>query len=126
MVSPSNLTWHGRAAPLPASLRSKFRPVSVEMPDVGAICELMFLREGFQLAKELASKCRALYEAAPDLMRYSDISKHVWGFRRWARFRHTPRSHTHSPQRPTAIAHCNRPRLERRTLAARSGGEKAP
>ena len=34
-----------------------------------------------QASKELAAKCRALYEAAPDLMRYSDISRHVWGFR---------------------------------------------
>ena len=34
-----------------------------------------------QASTELAAKCRALYEAAPDLMRYSDISRHVWGFR---------------------------------------------
>jgi hypothetical protein len=39
----------GRTVPLPAGLRSKFRPVSVETPDVGAICELVFMREGFQV-----------------------------------------------------------------------------
>lgn len=45
----------GRAE-LPESLKALFRPVSMVVPDLALICEIMLMAEGFQMSKILARK----------------------------------------------------------------------
>jgi hypothetical protein len=51
---PSSLV--GRAE-LPESLKTLFRPVSMVVPDLALICEIMLMAEGFQMSKILSRKC---------------------------------------------------------------------
>lgn len=40
-------------AELPESLKALFRPVSMVVPDLGLICEIMLMAEGFQVRLRL-------------------------------------------------------------------------
>lgn len=51
----------GRAE-LPESLKALFRPVSMVLPDLGLICEIMLMAEGFQSSKLLSRKFVILYK----------------------------------------------------------------
>ena len=62
-----NPGYPGRAE-LPESLKALFRPVSMVVPDLALICEIMLMAEGFQMAKILARKFVILYKLCEDLL----------------------------------------------------------
>jgi dynein heavy chain, axonemal len=47
---------------LPDNLKALFRPVTMIVPDLEQICEIMLLSEGFDTAKMLAKKMTVLYK----------------------------------------------------------------
>jgi dynein heavy chain, axonemal len=49
---------------LPDNLKALFRPVTMIVPDLEQICEIMLLSEGFDTAKVLAKKMTVLYQLA--------------------------------------------------------------
>jgi dynein heavy chain, axonemal len=49
---------------LPDNLKALFRPVTMVVPDLEQICEIMLLSEGFDTAKTLAKKMTVLYQLA--------------------------------------------------------------
>jgi dynein heavy chain len=49
---------------LPDNLKALFRPVTMVVPDLEQICEIMLLSEGFDTAKALAKKMTVLYKLA--------------------------------------------------------------
>ena len=51
--------------PLPQAL---FRPVSMVVPDLALICEIMLMAEGFQMSKMLSRKFVILYKLCEDLL----------------------------------------------------------
>eukprot|EP00741_Cyanophora_paradoxa_P016051 tig00000042_g15496.t1 len=53
---------------LPESLKALFRPVSMIVPDMDLITEIMLLGEGFQQGKLLARKFMILYRLCQDLL----------------------------------------------------------
>lgn len=64
---------------LPESLKALFRPVSMVLPDLGLICEIMLMAEGFQMSKILSRKFVILYKLCEDLL---SKSKHYdWKLR---------------------------------------------
>jgi dynein heavy chain len=68
-----------RLAELPESLKALFRPVSMVVPDLGIICEIMLMAEGFQMSKILSRKFVILYKLCEDLL---SKSKHYdWKLR---------------------------------------------
>ncbi|KAF5834390.1 hypothetical protein DUNSADRAFT_8976 [Dunaliella salina] len=62
-----NPGYPGRAE-LPESLKALFRPVSMVVPDLALICEIMLMAEGFQMSKILARKFVILYKLCEDLL----------------------------------------------------------
>jgi len=62
-----NPGYPGRAE-LPESVKALFRPVSMVVPDLAAICEIMLMAEGFQGAKILSRKFVILYKLCEDLL----------------------------------------------------------
>lgn len=62
-----NPGYPGRAE-LPESLKALFRPVSMVLPDLGLICEIMLMAEGFQMSKILSRKFVILYRLCEDLL----------------------------------------------------------
>lgn len=62
-----NPGYPGRAE-LPESLKALFRPVSMVVPDLGLICEIMLMAEGFQDSKLLSRKFVVLYKLCEDLL----------------------------------------------------------
>jgi dynein heavy chain len=67
------------SAELPESLKALFRPVSMVVPDLGLICEIMLMAEGFQISKILSRKFVILYKLCEDLL---SKSKHYdWKLR---------------------------------------------
>lgn len=62
-----NPGYAGRAE-LPESLKALFRPVSMCVPDLNLIAEIMLLGEGFQQSKLLARKFIILYTLCEDLL----------------------------------------------------------
>lgn len=55
-----------RCCPLP--LQALFRPVSMAVPDLALICEIMLMAEGFQESKLLSRKFIILYKLCEDLL----------------------------------------------------------
>ena len=45
-----------------------FRPVSMVVPDLALICEIMLMAEGFQMSKMLSRKFVILYKLCEDLL----------------------------------------------------------
>eukprot|EP00201_Polytomella_parva_P017476 CAMPEP_0175071536 /NCGR_PEP_ID=MMETSP0052_2-20121109/19298_1 /TAXON_ID=51329 ORGANISM="Polytomella parva, Strain SAG 63-3" /NCGR_SAMPLE_ID=MMETSP0052_2 /ASSEMBLY_ACC=CAM_ASM_000194 /LENGTH=4543 /DNA_ID=CAMNT_0016338719 /DNA_START=12 /DNA_END=13643 /DNA_ORIENTATION=- len=62
-----NPGYPGRAE-LPESLKALFRPVSMVVPDLALICEIMLMAEGFQMSKILSRKFVILYKLCEDLL----------------------------------------------------------
>ena len=62
-----NPGYPGRAE-LPESLKALFRPVSMCVPDLNLICEIMLMAEGFLMSKILARKFVILYKLCEDLL----------------------------------------------------------
>lgn len=62
-----NPGYPGRAE-LPESLKALFRPVSMAVPDLALICEIMLMAEGFQQSKILSRKFIILYKLCEDLL----------------------------------------------------------
>eukprot|EP00232_Nephroselmis_pyriformis_P019075 CAMPEP_0182900652 /NCGR_PEP_ID=MMETSP0034_2-20130328/28990_1 /TAXON_ID=156128 /ORGANISM="Nephroselmis pyriformis, Strain CCMP717" /LENGTH=4527 /DNA_ID=CAMNT_0025034901 /DNA_START=131 /DNA_END=13711 /DNA_ORIENTATION=+ len=62
-----NPGYPGRAE-LPESLKALFRPVSMCVPDLNLICEIMLMAEGFLMSKLLARKFVILYKLCQDLL----------------------------------------------------------
>ncbi len=55
-------------AELPESVKALFRPVSMAIPDLALICEIMLMAEGFQQSKVLSRKFVILYKLCDDLL----------------------------------------------------------
>eukprot|EP00163_Fabomonas_tropica_P031148 TRINITY_DN730_c1_g1_i6.p1 TRINITY_DN730_c1_g1~~TRINITY_DN730_c1_g1_i6.p1 ORF type:complete len:4200 (+),score=1431.71 TRINITY_DN730_c1_g1_i6:1002-12602(+) len=51
---------------LPDNLKALFRPVTMVVPDLEQICEIMLFSEGFNSAKQLAKKMTVLYKLAKE------------------------------------------------------------
>nr|AML30863.1 axonemal inner arm dynein heavy chain 7 [Marsilea vestita] len=51
---------------LPDNLKALFRPVTMIVPDLQQICEIMLFSEGFDMAKVLAKKMTVLYKLAKE------------------------------------------------------------
>ena len=49
-------------------LQALFRPVSMCIPDLALICEIMLMAEGFQQSKSLSRKFVILYKLCEDLL----------------------------------------------------------
>ena len=73
-----NPGYPGRAE-LPESLKALFRPVSMCVPDLALICEVMLMAEGFQDSKLLARKFVILYSLSGDLL--SKSAHYDWKLR---------------------------------------------
>eukprot|EP01048_Picozoa_sp_COSAG05_P013037 COSAG05_NODE_1351_length_5113_cov_3.061827_1_plen_1457_part_00 len=57
---------------LPESLKALFRPVSMVVPDMNLITEIMLFSEGFKMGKILARKFMLCYNLSMDLLSKSD------------------------------------------------------
>ena len=73
-----NPGYPGRAE-LPESLKALFRPVSMVVPDLQNICEIMLMAEGFHMSKILARKFVILYKLCEDLL--SKSAHYDWKLR---------------------------------------------
>lgn len=62
--------------PAPLPLQALFRPVSMAVPDLALICEIMLMAEGFQQSKLLSRKFIILYKLCEDLL--SRVSCPMW------------------------------------------------
>lgn len=51
---------------LPDNLKALFRPVTMIVPDLNIICEIMLMSEGFNEARTLAKKMTVLYKLASE------------------------------------------------------------
>lgn len=49
---------------LPDNVKALFRPVTMIVPDLNIICEIMLMSEGFNEARTLAKKMTVLYKLA--------------------------------------------------------------
>jgi dynein heavy chain len=67
MFITMNPGYPGRAE-LPESVKALFRPVSMAVPDLALICEIMLMAEGFQQSKLLSRKFIILYKLCEDLL----------------------------------------------------------
>ena len=66
-------TSHHHHVLLPPPLQALFRPVTMVVPDLEQICEIMLFSEGFDSAKMLAKKMTVLYKLSRE-----QLSKQVW------------------------------------------------
>ncbi|EFN51784.1 hypothetical protein CHLNCDRAFT_37234 [Chlorella variabilis] len=67
MFITMNPGYPGRAE-LPESVKALFRPVSMAVPDLALISEIMLMAEGFQQSKLLSRKFIILYKLCEDLL----------------------------------------------------------
>lgn len=76
-------------------VQALFRPVSMAVPDLALICEIMLMAEGFQQSKLLSRKFIILYKLCEDLL--SRVRGAWGGLRMWV-----CRRRVCSPERPGA------------------------
>jgi dynein heavy chain, axonemal len=57
---------------LPDNLKALFRPVAMMLPDLGMICEIMLISEGFKDFRVLARKMVSLYSMMTQQMSKQD------------------------------------------------------
>ena len=65
MMASMEVSMHNETV---RSVQALFRPVSMCIPDLALICEIMLMAEGFQQSKLMSRKFVILYQLCEDLL----------------------------------------------------------